>query len=151
MLRTSDLNKWRSRPGPDRWLLLEAVFWLILLRVAIELLPFRRIARFLGLGQAAHGTAVERKRTDEAERIAWAVNTAATRLSWTNTCLVQALTGAALMSRHAIPGTLYLGVTKDANAPEGISAHAWLSCGDEILTEAAGHERFTIIATFKVA
>jgi hypothetical protein len=61
---------------------------------------------------------------------------------------VQALAAAALLRRRGTGATLYLGVAKTAGAPEGLSAHAWLRCGELVLTGAAERTLFTTIASF---
>jgi hypothetical protein len=139
-----------ARSGADRWLLLQAVVWLGLLRAAILVVPFQWIARMLGLALGESPPSVDPTQTAEAERIGWAVRAAASRTPWQSACLAQALAGATLMRRRGLPGTLYLGVTKEVGAPGSISAHAWLRCGTTIVTGAAGHERYTIVAAFAI-
>jgi hypothetical protein len=53
-----------------------------------------------------------------------------------------------MLRRRGIASTLYLGVAKGQNASEPVAGHAWLSCAARIITGAAGHRQFTIIATF---
>jgi hypothetical protein len=53
-----------------------------------------------------------------------------------------------MLKRRRIAATLYLGVAKKESDPEGLAAHAWLRCGDVILTGAAGHLHFTVVAAF---
>jgi hypothetical protein len=62
------------------------------------------------------------------------------------TCLTQALAGSAMLARRRIATTIQLGVSKSADGTDGMIAHAWLRCGDELLTGADGHERFTPVA-----
>jgi hypothetical protein len=63
-------------------------------------------------------------------------------------CLPQAVATQWMLKRRRIAGTLYLGVAKDETQPEKLAAHAWLRCGTFILTGAAGHRQFTVVATF---
>jgi hypothetical protein len=54
-----------------------------------------------------------------------------------------------MLRRRRLPGTLYLGVAKPAaNDVRKIDAHAWVRCGPDLLTGAAGHERFAVVASF---
>jgi hypothetical protein len=53
-----------------------------------------------------------------------------------------------MLKRRRIAATLYLGVAKDENKAEKLAAHAWLRCGDVILTGAHGHRQFTVVAMF---
>lgn len=139
-------GKFFRRSGPDRRLFLRA-FWLLgLARFAILAVPFRRIAPFLG---EVTGESPERAPAESdalAKRISWAVETAARYTPWESRCLARAMAAKAMLRRRNVPGTLYLGLAKDSE--EGLSAHAWVRCGERILTGGAGHERFTVIAQF---
>jgi hypothetical protein len=147
---TNDLRKLRALSWQDRWLLLEAFIWSGVTSAAMASLPFRWVASLLGLAQGENCTAPEPAVMELAERIGWAMRVAAARIPWKNTCLCQALTGTVLLRHRGIPGTLYLAVAKDKNLAEKMTAHAWLRCGENILTGAGRHEQFTVIATFAV-
>jgi len=144
-----------ARPWQDRWLLLGAVTWLGLTRAAMVLLPFRWVTALLGLAPGESPIALEPATVCRAERIGWAMRVVAARAPWMSTCLCQALAGLVLLRQLGIPGTLYLGIAKGENTTEKMAdqswvAHAWLRCGENILTGASGHEQFTVIATFAV-
>ena len=51
---------------------------------------------------------------------------------------------------RGLPATLYLAVAQDKAAPEKLAAHAWLRCGDSILTGAGVREQFTVVSAFAV-
>jgi hypothetical protein len=129
-------------------LLLQAAAWLGTLRAAILVLPFRRITRLMGLAPGENLGAADPALAERAARVGWAVRTVASRTPWQSACLAQALAGAILLRRHGLPGTIYLGVAKEAGAANALTAHAWLRCGDAILTGAAGRERFAVVAAF---
>jgi hypothetical protein len=147
MQLASDLRKLRLHSWSERWLLLEAVAWLALGRAAIRLLSFQQMAGLLGLAQGDGLMEVGPGMPKVAANIGWAVRTFAARTHGSATCLVQTLAGAAMLRRRGIPCTLSLGIARNVN---GITAHAWLGCGDVILTGAAGRERFTMISSFVV-
>lgn len=110
---------------------LEAVMALAFTRVAVAWLPLRVSTRLVGLrdqGAGGQGLAAP----EIAGRVGWAVRAAAARLPWHSTCLVQAMAAALLLRRRSVPATLSLGVARDQEAQ--LSAHAWLSCGDLVLT-----------------
>jgi len=96
------------------------------MRVAIGRLAFRRIAARLGLTQVETCGVCETSKVYEATRIGWAVQAAAAHTPWQSTCLVQALAGIAMLRRRKLAGALYLGIAKDAIAPQSLAAHAWL-------------------------
>jgi hypothetical protein len=102
----------------------------------------------IGLRQGETPETLDPAMRAQAAAVGWAVRAAASHAPWESTCLVQALAGAALLRHRRIDGTLYLGVAKDAAAAESMSAHAWLRCGDLVLTGGAERARFTPIASF---
>lgn len=143
------LRRFGALPRRRRLLLLEATLALAVMRVAIVALPFRVIARRLGLEQL-RSRPTHRPSDPRAAEIGWAVRAAAAHTPWHSTCLAQALAGAAMLRRAGIPSTLSLGVSREPAAKQLI-AHAWLRCGDEILTGAEGRDRFVELTSFAVA
>jgi hypothetical protein len=85
----------------------------------------------------------------EAARVGRAVVGAAANTPWRSACLEQAVAAAGLLRRGGIPGTLYLGVARDPTQPDGMAAHAWLRCGNVMVTGAAGHERFAVVGMYR--
>ncbi len=141
-------SKWTERRQKG-WLLLEALAWLGIMRIAILTVPFRRVVEYYQLKQgeaAATATAID---TATAERVGWAVRIAASRTPWQSACLVQSLAAMRMLRKRGIQGTLYLGVAKNGvDAAEPIAAHSWLCCGSMTLTGAFADNRFTVIAKF---
>ena len=130
-----------------RGTLLEAVFWLGLARLALLLVPFRRLA--VHLGTPSHETPaqnLDQAATERARTVGGAVQRAARNLPWDCRCMAQALAGKAMLRRRGLPSTLYLGVAKDEAAD--LCAHAWLRCGDAVITGGEGADRFTVLSTF---
>lgn len=149
MRLTSMLGKLGRLSWADRFLLLEATFWLAVTRLALLTVPFRRIAPRLGTLQHESAAAVPTPMVQSASRIGWAVRAMARRTPWESACLTQAISAKAMLRRRRIQSTLYLGVAKNKSQP--MQAHAWLRCGTAILTGAAGHEQFTILSSFAEA
>src|SRR5262249_22919095 len=142
------LQKLVARTAAERRLLAEAALLLALTRLAVVLLPFRDTARLLGLAPGAVVRDPDAAQMREAELIGWAVRVAAARGPWGRAGLTQALTASALLHRRGIPAVLHLGVATDAAAPQGLAAHAWVGCGNEILVGQAQQSRFTAVATY---
>ncbi len=139
-------RKFLALPWSARACLLEALLALVAARLAMALLPFRRIAAWLGRTSAESATEVSRAITDTATRVGWAVRAVAPWVPWDSRCLAQALAGTWMLRRRGIPTTLYLGVRKEPG--KDFSAHAWLRCGASIVTGAPGHRSFEVIACF---
>ena len=140
--------KWWRRDRSDRLLILEAFVLLGIARLLIGVVPFRFLARSLGHSRA-DGTA-EVPPADQliAGRVGWAVRTVANHTPWKSVCLPQAMAGQWMLLRRGIAGTVRLGVRWAKDQPGQLAAHAWLSCGAEVLTGAPGHGEFTVVATF---
>lgn len=65
---------------------------------------------------------------------------------WKQTCFTKAFTAKILLSRANISSTLYLGVAKDSS--NNLIAHAWLRCGDQIITGREQMSKYTPVAFF---
>ena len=141
----SRLREFLALPPADCCCLLEAAGWLGLARLALLLLPFRRAAPYLGR-QMAQSPAAAAVPAELLDRLAWAVATASRHLPWDCFCLAQALAGKAMPQRRGEPSTLHLGLAKDGESQ--LQAHAWLPCGEGILTGRQGMAGFPVIASF---
>lgn len=128
--------------------MVQAAIALAAMRAAVTVLPFRVTARLLGLEQIGART-TDRRRDARAAEIGWALRATAAHTPWNNTCLVQALAGAAMLRQRRIPATLTLGVARES-ATEHLIAHAWLRCGEEVLTGDAARDRFVELASFGI-
>lgn len=82
----------------------------------------------------------------QAVRIGRAVETISRYTPWESKCLVQAVVGKIMLRRLGLANTLYLGVRGDGG--NGLQAHAWLRCGDVILTGGSGRKEFTVVSKF---
>jgi hypothetical protein len=140
--------KWRRRNGTERLLLLEAFVLLGVARLLVLTIPFRWLAGSLGKHMQESVSTVEHADLRHAILIGQAVRSAAGNTPWESVCLPQAVTGKWMLKRRRIAGTLYLGVAKAEGTPEQLTAHAWLRCGDSILTGGPGHKQFTVVALF---
>jgi hypothetical protein len=139
------LNKFLQRSKLERRLIVEACCLLALARMIVLMVPFRRIAPLLGRTMAESPPGASQQLT-MAQKISWAVQTAGRHTPWESKCLAQAMAAKMMLRRRQIPSTLYLGLAKDEQGE--LTAHAWLRCGDLILTGGQNYESFTTIATF---
>ena len=129
----------------SRLLLLEAALWLGLARLALLIVPFRRLAPILGR-KMAESPLEDSSDPEVLERVAWAVRVASRYTPWQTKCLAQAVAGKAMLRRRGLASTLYLGLARSGDA--GLEAHAWLRCGRRILTGEDLMDRYTAVARF---
>lgn len=140
--------KWRRRSGIERLLLLEAFALLGMARLLVLTVPFRWLARSLGKHMQESGAGTNPDDLRQARLIGEAVRSAANNTPWESLCLPQAVAAQWMLKRRCIAATLYLGVTKVNAGPGQLAAHAWLRCGDSIITGSAGHRQFRVVSTF---
>jgi hypothetical protein len=122
-------------------LLLEAAFWLVVARLAVLLLPFPRIARYLGELRAPADAATEsNEHQAAAKEIAWAIDRASLIFPYRVVCLPRALAGWQMLHRRRIAGHLHFGASRDmTNAV--LRTHAWLDAsGVEVTGYPEAHD-----------
>ena len=129
------LRRFGELSAADTWLLLRAVFWLAVARVWLLVTPFRHVARRLS-GDSGHNQADP----ELLQRIGNAVSTAGANVPWRSDCFPRAIAARVLLRRYGCSSTIHLGVAKgDADA---LAGHAWLSCGDAIVTGGEDLDRY---------
>lgn len=106
---------------------------------AIAVLPFRRIAPWLGvnLGATAHRPAATPQQAARARLIGRTVSIAASYAPFRSNCLPQAMAAKALCALWRVPCAVIFGIERERPAGE-LTAHAWTSCGDAVPT-GGGH------------
>lgn len=127
-------------------LLLEAAIWLTIARIAILMLPFRRVARYCGQQTTEVPVVDAPEHKNLLKQISWAVTVISHYLPWEPKCLAQALVAKMMLKRRGISSTLYLGLAK--NRDNELRAHAWLRSGTVFLTGSQGKNQFTVVSTF---
>lgn len=136
--------KWK-----DKILFFRAFFLSGIARIAILLIPFRVVKKFLGVSKKESCYDIRIEEYRRVKRIAWAVNEASKYTPWESKCLVKAITAQKMLKGYKIYSTLYLGINKDEK--NNMEAHAWLRCGNVFVTGGYGKEDFVEVAKFSNA
>jgi hypothetical protein len=123
------LRRFLQLGGADRRLVAITFPVVAFVRIALSILPFRLLHRFVarftrGCAGRTPSAAVP------AERITWAVSAVAHRIPRA-TCLTQALAATLLLAWRGHPAILRLGVARQEDGR--LQAHAWLESGGVIL------------------
>ncbi|MEP0203751.1 MAG: lasso peptide biosynthesis B2 protein [Halioglobus sp.] len=146
------LHKFIALPAAQKGLLMQA--WLMLgwYRLLLAVRPLMCIVDSLEqhTGRCRVPDAVPFQQA-EARMVGKLVASAAVVTPWQSRCLVQVLVVQRLLARRDISGVVYIGACRDgelASAATAFSAHAWLVCGDAIVSGGAGHNDFTVLASF---
>jgi hypothetical protein len=133
-------------PPGERWLAVRAIGWLLAMRVALRLVPFTGIRRFVSsrppplfAADAGWPQAVRR------------AGLRAARVFPDSSCLARSLVGELLLRSGGHPATLRIGV---ATPPAGggtkplLDAHAWVESGGVLIAGDADLGRYTELAQF---
>jgi hypothetical protein len=128
----------------DYLLFVEAWCLLHLAKLVILFMPFKKIAAWMGsLGVESLHDAHSR---DLSTKIEHAVRRSSRYTLHVSKCYDQALTAKALLGQCNLPATIYFGLAKESE--NQLMAHAWVRCGNKIISGKAGMERFTVVACF---
>ncbi len=122
----------------------QAIVCLAIARLAVLLLSFGRVASWLG----RHNLETPSQplpNPQQALAVALAVQNSAKSVPWRSECLEQALAAKWMLRKLRISSTLYFGTFYNGYALE---AHAWVRCGDLIVTGDRGHGQFTTTAMY---
>lgn len=124
------LCKFFSLPWRDKRLHVTVALWMLVVKLALFLLPFRQVRRWAECGRLT--TPEQPGSADEIVRVVYAVERIGHALSRLGTnCLPQALVACRLIRKKGYDVTLKIGVRKVAG--NGLAAHAWLVHGDRVI------------------
>ena len=113
-----------NRTARPSWpLLIETGLAMIVASAAIRLVPFRRLAGWMGRRPVAGRQA----KRDEIARIARAIRAWSSRLPWRTLCFEQGLTAHWMLRRRGLASTLYYGA---ATLEGHLKAHVWVRSGE---------------------
>ena len=136
-----------------RALVVEAVAWLLLARLALIFISFPWLARRLGAFVApAEARALQTKaaqspgHTQLAEAVGWAVTRSARYVPFEAVCLPQAMAARVMLKRRGVASVLHFGAAKGKNKP--LDAHAWLDAAGVEVTGYPVAKGFAEIACF---
>ena len=133
----------KKRTFFDYTLFLEAWIFLCLAKLLIIFFPFKKIASMIGRSQVeSPGQILD---LTKVHAIEISIIRAAKYAIFKSKCYDQALVTTFMLKNRKISSTIYFGLNKGA---EQLSAHAWVRCGDKIVSGRLGYERFTPVAWF---
>ncbi|MDB5534453.1 MAG: hypothetical protein JWO28_2768 [Hyphomicrobiales bacterium] len=138
---TRRLRRFRDVGHARRALLIEALAWLLLTRLALAFVPFPRLARRLGTFVAPNDVRATRTIASGkpsqaliAEQVGWAVTRAARHAPFRAVCLPQAMAARIMLKRRGVSSVLHFGAGCASRTLKPINAHAWLdAAGVEVI------------------
>jgi hypothetical protein len=132
-------KRWRNLTQQERTWLMRAVFWLVVVRIGLMVVPYRMLSHWAAAQRAGRPNAARPR----VATLSWAVHAAGRRVPGA-TCLVRALTLSRLLGQIGMPCALQIGVTK---LPTGrIMAHAWVEVDGVALTSGEALEQYAVLA-----
>jgi hypothetical protein len=130
----------------DWWLFFKAVWWTGIARVLIVFVPLKRFSFLLGTHMKETPVSPANENMDLLKSVSIAISRASRYVPWRCKCYEQAIAAKVILRGYGIETTLYYGVAKDQD--NKLIAHAWVRCGDYIVTGRPGMKRFTVVGTF---
>jgi hypothetical protein len=145
-MRIAELRHKMTRFGElgraDQWLLLRATAWLAVARMLLVVMPFRRLSAPL----SAENDFAEAKPDPELlDSIGRAVGIAANNVPWRSDCFPQTIAARMLLRRAGVASTIHFGVERIGD--DVLTGHAWLTCGDTVVTGGGDLHRYTELHT----
>lgn len=149
MVETEAERAEHGQPVSHRPWLLPAWLLLGLARLAVRIVPFRRLAASLGGGRDDAPwvplLAPDQERT--ALRLGRAIRSASRYTPWSSNCFAQALSARLLLGLHRVPCTVFFGVSRD-RASTRMIAHAWVAAGRIRVTGGDGFAHHVVVGSF---
>ena len=133
-----NLEKFSALSGADQWLFVRAAFWLLIARIRLAVVPFRKLSTRLSGEQQAEAQMPD---PDLLQRIGRAVAVAANHVPWRSDCFPQTIAGRSILKRYGIASTIHFGVERIGE--KDLAGHAWLTCGETVVTGDIDLERYT--------
>ncbi len=133
----------KTKSISDYTLFVEAWIYLSLSKLLIVFIPFKKIASLLGDPQVE----IVKEVIDftNLNNIEISIIRAVKYVLFASKCYDQALATTFMLKKRKLSSTIYFGLHKEAGQ---LLAHAWVRCGDKIVSGKLGHERFTPVAWF---
>ncbi len=136
--RTNNWRRFLQLDGADKWLLLRATAWLAIARIMLTVMPFRQLSA--RLSAKSNSPQIEPD-PDLLQRITYAVSAAANNVPWRSDCFPQTIAARMLLKSYGHASTIHFGVERVGE--DALSGHAWLTCGETVITGAAELDRYT--------
>ncbi len=143
MTASSPFRRFHRLSGRELAQFAEAACALTLATAAIRILPFRTVIRTMGYGGAEHDRG--QADADVALEVRRAVKRAARRLPWSIVCFPEGLAAHWMLRRRGAPSLVHYGLRQSES---GLTAHVWISVGNEVVVGEETTERHTCVAVF---
>ena len=133
----------RDLDGPRIWLLAESLLVLVAARVALRVVPVRRILAWQAQTVRIHGTEAQQARRKEL--IAWAVDVVARRSAVRFVCFPRCLAVSFMLRARGVQSRLHYGVAREGGQ---LVTHTWLESGGDVLVGGEVKAAYATLAVY---
>ncbi len=141
----SKIRQYKQLPVEERLMFLEALWISLKARFLIMFSSLNHYGYKLGEYREESPEDIDPFEDKTGYKIKHAVRRIAKNVPWRCNCMEQAIIAKKMLNHRNIKSTLYLGVMKNE---QDMLAHAWVRCGNRIITGKEGHKKFTIVSSF---
>ncbi|TQV85348.1 lasso peptide biosynthesis B2 protein [Aliikangiella sp. M105] len=121
-----------------------------LIRAMILLIPFRKIAMYLG--KYHHNYQLSCLASDKqlgiARRIGHVIKLVARYTPWDSKCFVQVIMARTLLGWYQIPYVIHFGARLTRQKKKPMTAHTWIKVGPWIITGRQGHQSYGVVGSY---
>lgn len=135
------LRRFLELEGADQQMLVMATCWLAVARMWLLVLPFRTLAARLGTG-----TGLTEADPELLRRVGRAVGAVAAQVPWRSDCFPQSIAANRLLKGLGYASTIHLGISRAGG--DGLEGHAWVTCGEVVVTGGGDLARYAEIHRF---
>ena len=122
------ISRFIALDGVDKWLLMRAVGWLVVARVMMLAMSFKRLAARLSISEDSAGREAD---PEVLSKVSWAVAAAANNVPWRSDCFPQTIAASKILRKYGHGSTIHLGVERTSD--DKIAGHAWLTCDGTVV------------------
>jgi hypothetical protein len=123
------LRRFGALDSVDKRLLTRAVAWLAVARVMMLAMSFKRLAARLSITADTTGQDAD---PEILSKVSWAVTAAANNVPWRSDCFPQTIAASRMLRKYGHGSTIHFGVERVGE--DELAGHAWLTCGDVLVT-----------------
>jgi hypothetical protein len=123
------LRRFGALDSVDKRLLTRAVAWLAIARLMMLAMSFKRLAERLSFSADTTGQDAD---PEILSKVSWAVAAAANNVPWRSDCFPQTIAASRMLRKYGHGSTIHLGVERIGE--DELAGHAWLTCGDVLVT-----------------
>lgn len=145
MAKLIQIAKAWGRPGTHREMLIEAMLNLLLARLALKLLSFRRLIWLLER-RPSEPQVTGTRRARLRQEVRWAIATAARYLPGETVCFPRAIAAQAMLRRRRVGTMLYYGAARLPG--RGLTTHAWVQDGAAGVVGHRNADKYYILARY---